>query len=127
MPDCQFIKRKHRKVCVGDLDTLVKIQSRDIVSPLFNAVDFDEDFQDQSEVWAMIETQNGKTIFDGVGTDINITHKITIRFDPTVTAERWVEIALRKFDIVLAENFEERDEWLLLLCKERGLGEAAKA
>lgn len=127
MPSCQFIKRKHRKICIGDLNSLILLQSRHIVAPVFDDVDFDEDFQDTSEVWAKIDTQIGKTVFDGVDTDINVTHKITIRFDPSVTTETWVEFASRKFDIMLTENLEERDEWLLLFCTVRGVGEAAKA
>lgn len=127
MPSCQFIKRKHRKICIGDLDTLIKLQSRDIVSPVFGDVDFDEDFQDTSEVWALIKTQTGKTVFDGVDTDFNITHGMTIRFDPSVTTETWVELDSRKFDIMMLENLEERNEFLLLFCTVRGVGEAAKA
>ncbi len=126
MPRCEFIKRAHRKVCIGDLDTLIKLQRRDIVPPVFEDVDFDEDFQDDSDIWAKVDTQIGKTIFDGINTDIKITHKITIRFDPTVTSETWIEIGSIKFDIVLTENFEERDEWLHLFCTIRGLGESAK-
>lgn len=127
MPKCEFIKRPHRKVCLGDLDTMIKLQSRDIVSPVFDDVDFDEDFQDIAEVWAKVDTNIGNAVFDGVDTDINITHEITIRFDPTVTSETWIEIGARKLDIVLTENFESRDEWLLMFCTDRGLGEAAKA
>lgn len=127
MPSCQFIKRPHRKVCIGDVDTLITLQNRNIVAPVFGDVDFDEDFQDASEVWAKIETNIGDTVFDGVSTDINITHKITIRFDVTVTTETWIEIDVRKFDIMMTENFEERNEWLLMFCTIRGIGESAKA
>lgn len=127
MPDCTFIKRKHRKICIGDLDNLIKLQSRDIVAPVFDDVDFDEDFQDNSEVWAKIETHTGKTIFNGINTDFNITHDITIRFDSSVTTETWIEFDSRKFDIMMTEDLEERKEWLLLSCTVRGVGEAAKA
>lgn len=127
MPLCTFIKSKHRKICMGDLNNLIKLQSRNIVAPVFDDVDFDEDFQDTSEVWAKIETQTGKSIFDGVNKDVSITHKMTIRFDDSVTTETWIEFDGRKFDIMFTENFEERDEWLLLFCNERGVGEVAKA
>jgi len=127
MPKCEFIKRKHRKVCIGDLDTLITLQSRDIVAPEFGNVDFDEDFQDIAEVYAMIETKPGETIFDGVDTEFNVTHEMTIRFDSSVTSETWVELDIRKFDIVSIENLEERNEWMTLFCELRGVGEAAKA
>ena len=130
MPKCQFLRRKHRKVCIGDLNTLITLQTRDIVAPIFNEVDFDENFQDFSvpEVWALVETATGKAVFDGVDTDINITHMIIIRFDATVTSETWVELDDgRRLDIQFTEDLEERHEWLMMFCTLRGVGEAAKA
>jgi len=130
VPKCQFLRRKHRKVCIGDLNTLITLQTRDIVAPIFNEVDFDENFQDFSvpEVWALVETATGKAVFDGVDTDINITHMIIIRFDATVTSETWVELDDgRRLDIQFTEDLEERHEWLMMFCTLRGVGEAAKA
>ena len=127
MPVCSFKKRKHRKVCAGDLRTLLKLQDRDITPPDFDSVDFDENFVDASEVWALVETVTGKTVFDGVNADINVTHMIFIRFDATVTSETWVELEGKRLDIISTENLEGRDEWLLLVCTDRGVGEASKA
>ena len=127
MPKCSFVKRKHRKICIGDLNTLIKLQSRDIVEPDFDSVDFDENFVDTSEVWSLVETATGKTVFDGVDTDINVTHMIFVRFDVTVTSETWVELESRRLDILFTENLENRGEWLLLMCTDRGIGEASKA
>ena len=76
---------------------------------------------------SLVETVTGKTLFDGINTDINITHKFIIRFDPLVTSETWIEMEDRKFDIQFTEDFEERHEWLHLFCTLRGVGEAAKA
>ena len=130
MPKCKFIKRKHRKVCIGDLDTLITLQTRDIVAPVFDEVDFDEDFQDfpTAQVWALVETATGKAVFDGIDTDVNITHIITIRYDVNVTSETWIDFDDgRKLDIQFTEDLEERHEWLMLFCTLRGVGEAAKA
>jgi len=124
---CVFLRRKHRKVCIGDLDNLIKLQNRSIEAPLFEEVDFDEDFQDHAEVWAKIETAAGKVVFDGVDTDVNVTHLITIRYDAAVTSETWIEFEGRRIDIVAVEDLEERHEWMLLLCNHRGVGEASKA
>jgi head-tail adaptor len=43
-----------------------------------------------------------------------------VRFDPTVTSETWIELDSRKFDIVTVTNLDERKEFQLLLCRERG-------
>lgn len=119
---CKKIRRKSRSVCIGDMNTLIKLQNRNITPPLFGDPDFDEEFTDVAEVWAMVNTVSGKTVFDGVNTDINVTHEIYIYYDATVTAETWVELNGKRLDIVPngVENLEERDEFLKLTCTERG-------
>lgn len=121
MPKCQTIHRKKRRPCVGDLNTLVNFKSRDIQAPEFNAVDFAEDFEHKIQAWAMINTVSGKTYFDGVNTDVNITHEIIIRYDASLTAEDWVEFDDRRIDVVDTEDLDERHEWLLLRCTDKGL------
>ncbi len=127
MAKCSFLKRPHRKVCLGDLNDLITLQTRDITEPLFDTVDFDENFVDLPQVYAKIKTTSGRTVFDGVDTDVNVSHEITIRFDSVVTSETWVEFEGRRLDILRVEDLEERHEWMLLLCLDRGIGEASKA
>lgn len=117
---CSKIRRKNRKVCIGDLNTEIKIQGRTILPPVFGNPDFNETFVDNSTVWAMVNTGGGKTFFDGVGTDINISHYVYIRFDSTVTAESWVELNSRRLDILVVEDLEERNEFMKLTCSDRG-------
>ena len=120
MPRCTKIRRKKRKICIGDLDTEIILQNRVLTEPLFDSVDFDETFSATATVLAMVNTVSGKTFFDGVNTDINITHKIGIRFDATVTAETWIELNGNRLDILQTENLEGRGEWLILTCVDRG-------
>lgn len=129
MAACSKIRKKKRQICIGDLRDLIKIQSRNIAEPLFNSVDFNENFVDVSEVWSLINTVDGKTFFDGVSTDINITHEIYINYDQTVTAESWVEFESRRFDILRVEDLDERHQFMKLICAERGVNtiEATKA
>lgn len=124
------VRRPRRKLCIGDLRDRIILQSRDITEPAFGARDFDEDFKQQDGVWASIRTTAGKVFFDGVNTDIAVTHEIRIRYDSRVTAETWIELEDgRRLDVVNVEDLEERKEYLTLLCTERGLGdrEAAKS
>jgi len=127
MPTCSFLKRRKRKICIGDLDTLITLYNRDVVAPEFGAVDFDVAFNQSNNVWAMVSTNTGKTLFDGVDRDVNITHTIAIRHDASVTAETSVELNGKKLKIIHVEDFEERGEFMLLECRYRGVGEAAKA
>lgn len=119
-------QKRRRRVCIGDLRDRVVLHDRAIVEPEFGVADFTEKFTAKEEVWARVESVQGKTFFDGVNStgaasgDIALTHEITVRFDPTVGAETWVEFKGNRFDVVNAENLEERDEFLLLRCVERG-------
>lgn len=115
---------------MGDLRDRVKLQNRDITEPAFGSSDFGEDFDLADEVWASVKTLSGRTIFDGVHTDIVVTHRIHVRYDPSVTSETWIQLADgRRLDVVQVEDLEERHEFLELLCTERGkrAKEAAKA
>jgi len=114
------IRRKKRQVCIGDLDTEIVLQNRSIVPPVSGSSDFDENFTPNSTVWAAVNTVSGKTFFDGVGTETNITHEIFIRYDVTITAEVWVLLDSRRFDILDVEDLDERNEFMKLLCVDRG-------
>lgn len=132
MPTCRRIRKKKRIVCVGDMRDVITLNDRDITPPLFNTVDFDENFQPISTVnpqtLSLIETVDGKTYFDGVNTETPITHIIYIPFNDVVTAETWIEFEGRRIDILRVEDLDERHEFLKLTCTERGLAsrEASK-
>ncbi len=129
MPRCLPIRKKRRQVCIGDLEDQVTLENRAIAAPEFDTVDFDETFTAPNPaVWAMIETVTGKTFFDGVSTEEDVTHWVYIAFDSTVTAETWVKLDDgRRLDIVRVENLDERSDFMLLHCIDRGAKEASKA
>jgi SPP1 family predicted phage head-tail adaptor len=106
---------------------MITLQNRAITPPVFDGIDFSETFTDAAEVWALINTISGKTFFDGVGTEINITHEIYIRYDSTVTSETWIEFNGRRFDILQTEDLEERNEFMRLTCTDRGSNTASQA
>jgi len=129
MPKCQKIQRKKRQICIGDMDEQILLQDRGIGEPLFGSVDFGEDFTNIATVWAAVETVNGKTFFDSVNTETDITHHFYIRFDASVTAETWITWDSRRFDILKPEDYDGRKEFMKLTCAERGAKtiEATKA
>ena len=120
MPSCSSIKRKKRKVCIGDLDTEITIQSRDITSPYSNNVDFTETFTGKATVWALINTVSGKTMFDGSGIERDVTHEIYIRYISGVTSEDWILHNGQRLDILPVEDLDERNEFMKLKCSNRG-------
>ena len=128
MPVCQPIRKKRRNICIGDMEDEITLENRDIAAPLFDTVDYDETFTAPNPaVWALIETVRGKTFFDGVSTEQDVTHWIYINFDVTVTAETWVKLVDgRRLDILRVENLDERSDFMLLHCDDRGAKEASK-
>lgn len=106
----------------------ITLQNRAIQAPAFGSVDFDESFSADLAVQALISTERGKTLFDGVATDNPVTHKICINYVAGVTAETWVLLASgSRLDILDVENCCEKNERLILRCTDRGTAEASKA
>ena len=120
MAKCIKLQRKHRKVCIGDLDTEIVLQDRAITAPT-TTVDFSETFTENATVWARVETKRGKTVFDQSNVERDISHEFSIRYITGVTAATWVLHNGKRLDIVDLEDLEERNEWLILRCAERGV------
>lgn len=106
---------------------LITLQNRDIVSPVFGSVDFDENFSGDQVVTALVKTIRGKTFFDGVSAERLITHEIILYFVAGITAETWILFKGRRIDVLAVDNCAEKDKVLILTCSDRGVGEAAKA
>ena len=103
----------------------ITLQDRAIVPPLFGSADYDEAFSDTITVSAIIRTPSGKTYFDGVSTEFNITHEIVIAYVEGVTAETWILFNDRRIDILAVENCCEENEVLILTCNDRGVKRAS--
>jgi SPP1 family predicted phage head-tail adaptor len=106
---------------VGILDKRVTLQDRAIQAPIHGETEFTEDFDSTATVWAAVRTTTGKTLFDGVGVDVAITHEVIIRYAEGVTSETWIELADgTRLDVVKPENLDERGDFLRLLCTDKG-------
>lgn len=124
MPQCIKLKKKKQQYCIGDMRDEIVIQNRAITAPQ-TGVDFSETFTNTITVLSAINTVSGKTYFDDVGTETNITHTIGLRFVEGVTAESWVLFDERRLDVLTVDNLDERGQWMRLQCVDRG--ESAKA
>ena len=120
MPKCIKIRAKSRKLCSGDLNQSIIVQTRSIAAPDQDEVNFDEDFVNTSTVFAMVETTKGDEIFDGTNIIGVATHNFYIRFFANVTFENWVEFKGQKYKILDSENLDEKDEFYKLRCTKRG-------
>jgi len=118
MPKCSVIKSKHKRINIGDMDKVIQLMNRDIQAP--DDVDYDEDFTNKSDVWALIETVTGVTKFDKTNTEQVITHYFYIYYDASITSETWIRFDERNFNIVAPENFGERNEFMKIPVYETG-------
>jgi len=121
MPKCVKIRRKHRQICIGDLDKIIDIQNRSLDDGFDNDTELEE-FTTFLSPWSMLETVKGIFVVDEVnGGDIEVTHRFTIRFpDDAITGENWILFKEKRYSILSQQNFEELDEFLQLLCVEKG-------
>lgn len=125
MPTLRRVKRPRRRVPIGDLDSRVRIYNRSQVPPGAGSVDaawnFDTHDGGDGYVWAKVTTTGGKTVFDGVGNDRRTTHSIVLRALPNIGSESRVLMEDgRRLDVILAEPWDDRGEFIELLCDDRG-------
>lgn len=126
MVTCIKIDRKVKRVSIGALNRKIIVNFRSIVPPSSGSVDFTESFIPDREVWALIETVAGVTIFDETNTAIDITHNVYIRYYPTMTPEKWVNLLSinggvdNYLNIMRVENLNEENRFYKLLCNIRG-------
>lgn len=131
MPRRKVLRAPHRQLCAGDLRHTIRILSRDLTPPAAGSTVHTEEFREVVRRPARVDTVSGKTFFDEMSNnDIQITHKIWIRFRDDVDTQTWLELKngsrLRVLD---TENLDERGEWLGMTCTDRGPGtiEAARS
>jgi SPP1 family predicted phage head-tail adaptor len=117
---CETVIIKKRKVCAGDMNQLITLKTRAMTGD-FDDVDFLELFTNDGNVWAAIQTtSSGEVIFDSVGTETLVTHKIYINYIEGLTQEVWIEFGGNNYDILSVENLDERNEFMKLNCVIRG-------
>jgi len=119
MASCSPIKFKHRGICTGDLNRRIKLRTRSLDAPP-TGVDFKHTFSENIITWAALVSVKGKNVFGGTNMDTAISHIFYIRYREGITAEWWVNFHSSNYDIVDVENFDERNEFIALMCNELG-------
>lgn len=122
MATCNKIRRESDRVCIGSLNKKIKLYVRSITQSLNNDVDYSEDFSLSIDLDAMIETLDGKTVFDGVNIVGTATHFFYIRYDENIpiTSENWIEYASKYYNILKVENMQEENRFYKLSVVVRG-------
>ena len=79
---------------------------------------FTTTWSDKLEAWAAIWPLTAKESLDAMKLELQITHKIRIRYRSGITAKDRIKFGARIFNIVSLINFEERNEQLDMLALE---------
>ena len=124
MPSNKKIRAAHRQVSIGDMRWLIDIYDPTIQPPnLTTGVDYTVLKIPEATVWAAVRTVTGTEVFDGMNTTVVISHEFFIRWRAGVTKEKNIVYPSgsdQYYDIVTVENFENRNEFLMLRCNIKG-------
>lgn len=71
-----------------------------------------------STVWASVEPLQGRELEHAQQISAEVSHRVTIRYNKNVTSEHRVVYGERTLEIEAVINPEERNEMLILMCKE---------
>lgn len=126
MPRYTTLKKKFERIDIGSMNSRITINVRNLEPPKFGGISFTENFTKKIDIWAMIETVEGVTIFDKSNIERVITHKFHIRKIPqSITAEDWIEYGSEEYgnniyDVFRVENLGQEGRFLTLLSSIRG-------
>lgn len=101
----------------GSLRHRVTLQRQELVFGEFGAPLHNKVWKDVATVWASVEAVNGREFFASQQVQSEVTHKVTIRFLPGVTADMRIVHGGRVFGIV-APLPDNRGTRLVLMCRE---------
>ena len=119
---CRSINKNINKVCIGDFNHRIKIQTTSIIAN--NAPDTlsTVGFTTVAEVWAMIKTNTAREFIDGVNvenglnTDFYIRHNSSISF----SQQLWIEYESNLFKITNIDNIDKDNKIIRLRAIEKG-------
>ncbi len=125
MAQCKRIRIPHRKYCAGDLRERITLEDRDIQPPF--DTNFTESFSNPTIIPAAVKTISGGglsgagvTVFDSSNIEQVVTHDFIIRFRVGVTQEKWIRWRNERYNILVVENVDGRNEWLRMRTTVRG-------
>lgn len=123
MATCEKIRAKRRKICVGDLTRRVQIYRRSL-QPVTQSSDgqVSQGYELVAEPYAMIESRNAITTFDGITISDIEAYRIYVRFDSRIkySDDLYVRLNGENIQIRAVENLDARNEFVALVCVNQG-------
>lgn len=119
---CESIKKNKNKVCIGDLDKRIKIQTTSITANNAPGGLSTTGFADIYSCWALVKTSANRQFIDGVNIENGLNTDFFIRYTASVNLEQqlWVEYAGNRFKIVNTNNIDKDNQIVRLRSSETG-------
>lgn len=119
---CQSIKRNINKVCIGDFNKRIKIQTTSITpnnSP--NSLS-NVGFTTIATIWAMIKTNTAREFIDGVNIEAGINTDFYIRYNSSIPLDKqlWIEYDNNLYKITNTNNIDKDNKIVRLRSIEKG-------
>lgn len=120
MSKCSRIKSKADKICIGDLNKLIKLEVNRKVSPAsgnsYATVTTTEDL----EVWAKQTSSKGVVSFGESNLEQVVTDYFYIRYLPDINITSSIVYDDKRYSIVDIENLNGNNEFLKISTNKRG-------
>jgi hypothetical protein len=84
-------KKKFEHVDIGSMNHRITVEVRSLMPPVGEDTNYGLSFITDISVWAMMDTVNGLTVFDGENIERVVTHNFYIRYLPNLTFEKWIK------------------------------------
>lgn len=70
-------------------------------------------------IWAWIRPMSGREVMASQQAVGEITHKVTIRYHAAIAVTDRIKFGTRYFDINFIANYDERNEFMEIMCREK--------
>lgn len=119
---CQSIKRNVNKVCIGDFNERIKIQTTSIAPNNSPSGLSSVAFTTVAEAWAMIKTNAAREFIDGVNVENGLNTDFYIRFNSGVPLDKqlWIEHRGVLYKITNTDNIDKAYKIVRLRSQEKG-------
>lgn len=119
---CDTIKNNKTKVCIGDRDQKIIVQTTTTTANNSPGTYQDIAFQDVATMWAMVKTSSNNRYIDNVNTSGATTTDFYFPYtvDIDYTAQLWVDWRGIKFKVLSTENIAKQFRTIRLRASETG-------
>ena len=119
---CQSIKKNINKICIGDFNHRIKIQTTSIIANNAPNSLSTVAFTTIAEVWAMIKTNTAREFIDGVNIENGLNTDFYIRYTSSISLSQqlWIEYDGNLYKITNVDNIDKDNKIIRLRAIEKG-------